>query len=53
MQGDTIAEGAMVGAYSGAAAIFALKNWCEWKDKLFTEDESEREMNVKVEVIGE
>ena len=51
MQGDTIVEGAMMGAYSSSPAIFALKNWCGWKDKLFTEDESERELNVKIDVI--
>ncbi len=51
MQGDTIAEGAMVGAYAGAAAIFALKNWCNWKDKVFTEDESDKDINVKIDVL--
>ena len=51
MQGDTIAEGAMVGAYAGSAAIFALKHWCGWKDKVFTEDETEKDLNVKIEVI--
>lgn len=51
MQGDTIIEGAMLGAYQSATAIFALKNWCGWKDKVFTEDETDKDLNVKIEVI--
>jgi hypothetical protein len=51
MQGDTIIEGGMLGAYQSATAIFALKNWCGWKDKIFTEDESDKDVNVKIEVL--
>lgn len=51
MQGDTIIEGGMLGAYQSAAAIFALKHWCGWKDKVFTEDESDKDVNVTIEVL--
>lgn len=33
MQSDTLAAGGMLGAYSSTMTIFALKNWCNWKDK--------------------
>ncbi|MBC8586061.1 DNA-packaging protein [Youxingia wuxianensis] len=33
LQADTMAEGAMIGRYNPTMTIFALKNWCEWKDK--------------------
>lgn len=33
IQGDTIAEGGMLGKYNPTMSIFALKNWCAWSDK--------------------
>lgn len=32
IQGDVIAEGAMLGHYQSTMSIFALKNWCRWQD---------------------
>lgn len=32
IQGDTIAQGAMLGKYQSTMSIFALKNWCNWGD---------------------
>ena len=37
LQSDTMTEGAMTGKYNPTMTIFALKNWCEWKDKQETE----------------
>ena len=33
MQSDTITTGGMLGKYNPTMTIFALKNWCNWKDK--------------------
>lgn len=33
IQSDVIAEGSMLGHYQPAMSIFALKNWCRWKDR--------------------
>ena len=32
IQGDTVAQGAMLGKYQSTMSIFALKNWCNWGD---------------------
>lgn len=34
IQGDIIAEGGMLGKYQPTMSIFALKNWCSWRDKV-------------------
>lgn len=33
MQGDLLAQGAMLGKWKETSTIFALKNWCKWTDK--------------------
>ena len=33
LQSDTITTGGMLGKYNPTMTIFALKNWCNWKDK--------------------
>lgn len=33
IRADVIAEGTMLGKYQPTMSIFALKNWCSWKDK--------------------
>ena len=33
VRGETVAEGAMLGKYQPTMSIFALKNWCGWKDQ--------------------
>lgn len=33
LQGDVIAEGAMLKKYQPIMSMFALKNWCGWRDK--------------------
>lgn len=33
LQSDTIASGSMLGKYQATMSIFALKNWCKWKDR--------------------
>ena len=32
IRADTIAEGTMLGKYQPTMSIFALKNWCSWRD---------------------
>ena len=32
IRADTISEGTMVGRYQPTMSIFALKNWCSWRD---------------------
>lgn len=47
LQGDLIAQGAMIGKYQNTMAIFALKNWCAWQDKpgeATSENEQQREL---------
>jgi hypothetical protein len=43
IQGDVITTGAMLGKYNPTMSIFALKNWCNWKDK----SEIEQDINAK------
>lgn len=33
LQSDTVVTGSMLGHYQPAMSIFALKNWCRWKDR--------------------
>ena len=32
IRADTISEGTMIGRYQPTMSIFALKNWCSWRD---------------------
>lgn len=32
IRADTISEGTMLGKYQPTMSIFALKNWCSWRD---------------------
>ena len=41
IQGDVIAEGAMLGHYQSTMSIFALKNWCRWQDNPTDTDDDE------------
>ncbi|MFI3171737.1 MAG: hypothetical protein R3Y09_06740 [Clostridia bacterium] len=34
IRADIIAQGTMVGIYQPSMAIFSLKNWCGWTDKV-------------------
>ena len=43
LQSDVIVAGAALGKYNSTMAIFALKNWCNWKDK----QEIEQDINAK------
>lgn len=43
LRGDVVARGASLGVYNSTMAIFALKNWCNWKDK----QEIEQDINAK------
>ncbi len=43
IQSDVIASGGILGKYNPTMAIFALKNWCNWKDK----SEVEQDINAK------
>lgn len=41
LQGDLIAEGAMLNKWNSTMSIFALKNWCKWTDKPQTDTDTE------------
>ncbi len=43
MRGDLLSRGASIGVYNVTMIIFALKNWCNWKDKAEPETTSEEE----------
>jgi hypothetical protein len=52
IQGDTITAGAMLGKYNSTMSIFALKNWCNWKDKQEIEqDITAKGIEVNINVI--
>lgn len=34
IRADVITQGAMLGKYQQTMSIFALKNWCNWSDKV-------------------
>lgn len=48
MRGDLLSRGASIGVYNVTMAIFALKNWCNWKDKVETENNSQDEKQKKL-----
>lgn len=43
IRADLLSRGASIGVYNTTMIIFALKNWCHWKDKT----ESENAVNVE------
>jgi hypothetical protein len=52
MRGDLVARGASLGVYNSTMAIFALKNWCNWKDKQEIEqDITAKGIEVNINVI--
>lgn len=38
IRADILSRGASIGLYNVTMIIFALKNWCNWKDKAETEN---------------
>lgn len=48
MRGDLLSRGASIGVYNVTMIIFALKNWCNWKDKPEFETTSEEEKQKKL-----
>lgn len=48
IQGDVIAEGAMLGHYQSTVSIFALKHWCKWSDNPTPDDDEAFEQLDKV-----
>ena len=48
MQGDLIAQGAMLNKYQPTMSIFVLKNWCKWADKPENENEEKQEMQTEL-----
>ena len=48
IQGDIIAEGAMLGHYQSTISIFALKHWCKWSDTPTADDDEAFEQLDKV-----
>ncbi len=52
LQSDVIVQGGMVGKYQNTMSIFALKNWCGWKDKSETETALKTE-NAGVVILAE
>lgn len=52
IRSDTVVEGTMLGKYNATMSIFALKNWCDWKDKQEIEqDITAKGIEVKINVI--
>lgn len=47
IRGDLISRGASMGVYNVTMSIFALKNWCHWKDKAEPEQTTEAEEKQK------
>ena len=43
IRGDLLSRGASIGLYNVTMIIFALKNWCNWKDKVEAETSSDEE----------
>ena len=40
IRADLLSRGASIGVYNTTMIIFALKNWCHWKDKVETEPDN-------------
>lgn len=49
IQSDLIVQGGMLGKYQSAMSIFALKNWCKWRD--IPESEQNEKEIAKVELL--
>lgn len=54
IQGDVIAEGAMLGKYNSTMSIFSLKNWCKWQDSIKDDNSGTLEKldEVLTKIIG-
>jgi hypothetical protein len=55
IRADTISEGTMLGKYQPSMSIFALKNWCSWKDKIETDTSEDvlAKLDEVLEHLGE
>ena len=40
IRADLLSRGASIGVYNVTMIIFALKNWCNWKDKAEVEQDN-------------
>lgn len=40
IRADVVSQGTMLGKYQPTMSIFALKNWCNWADKVETKNEN-------------
>ena len=45
---DLLVRGGALGKYSTAMTIFALKNWCKWKDNPDKSDKQESKLEIKL-----
>ena len=43
IRGDLLSRGASLGIYNTTMSIFALKNWCNWKDKADEDNKTDEE----------
>lgn len=48
IQSDTIVEGTMLNHYQPSMSIFALKNWCKWKDNPTDEEKQDNKLEIKI-----
>lgn len=52
IRADLLSRGASLGVYNSTMVIFALKNWCNWKDKQEIEqDITTKGIEVRINVI--
>lgn len=52
IRADLLSRGASLGVYNSTMVIFALKNWCNWKDKQEIEqDITAKGLEVTINVI--
>lgn len=48
VRGDLLSRGASIGIYNVTMIIFALKNWCNWKDKSDDNNKSDEDKQVNL-----
>jgi hypothetical protein len=48
IRADLLSRGAAMGLYNVVACIFALKNWCGWKDKADTVEEADNGILIEL-----
>lgn len=53
IQADTITTGGMLGKYQSTMSIFALKNWCNWKDKADSEPIDDNSFNKGMQILAD